>query len=156
MRNGQSECVDDYDVRIIVAGSRGYNDRRYFFEYMDGFHEDMVELYPGKKILYISGGAPTGADALMIVWCESRGHAYVVVNADWKNLEAPGAVIKINKRGAPYNAKAGMDRNEEMAKIATDIIVWWDLVSVGTRNMVKLGEKYKLIHTTVCIDITKE
>lgn len=123
---------------------------------MDEFHEDMKELYAGKKILYISGGALSGADALLIDWCEERGHPYVIVEADWDDLNVPNVRIKYNKRGDLYNANAGHARNEEMAKIATDLIVFWDMVSRGTKNMLQLAKRYQLETTVVSIDITRK
>ena len=123
---------------------------------MDEDHAALVEEHPGEKILYISGAASTGADALAIEWCELRGHPYLAMPAAWDDLDAPGAVIKTNKRGKQYNCKAGFTRNEDMAKIATDLIVWWNLVSPGTKGMYKLGKDYKLVLSCVAIDTHEE
>ena len=43
-----------------------------------------------------------------------------------------------------YGKRAGMIRNEEMARQATDCIVFWDRKSKGTANMIELAEKYNL------------
>lgn len=123
---------------------------------MDSSHADLVEARPGEKILYISGAAKTGADALIIEWCEVRGHPYLPMPAEWDNLDAPGAVIRINSRGKKYNVKAGFTRNEDMAKIATDLLVFWDLRSTGTGDMYKLGKKYGLELSCVAIDTNEE
>lgn len=123
---------------------------------MDDYHADMLELHPADEILYISGGAKSGADAMVIEWCEDRGHPYVVVEALWDDLTTPGARAAFNRFGGAYNTRAGYDRNEEMAKIATDLIVFWDLVSRGTRDMFRLGKEYKLETNVVAIDIVRE
>ncbi len=41
-----------------------------------------------------------------------------IFEAKWDDLNAEGCVVKINGWGKSYNARAGFDRNEEMAKIA--------------------------------------
>ncbi len=162
MRNVRSDCAGasrdyrDYGIRKIIAGTRGYSDREYFFEYMDAEHAELKREAPGESILYISGAAKTGADALAIEWCELRGHPYLAMPADWDDITVEGAVVKINKRGKQYNARAGMTRNEDMAKIATDLIVWWDLKSKGTKEMYRLGKQYKLIRSCVAIDTDEE
>lgn len=123
---------------------------------MDSDHIALVELHPGEKILYISGAAKTGADALVIEWCEVRGHPYLPMPADWDDIEAEGAVIKTNSRGKQYNARAGFTRNENMAKIATDLLVFWDMKSRGTRDMYNLGKKYNLVKSCVAIDTNED
>ena len=53
----------------------------------------------------------------------------------WKEIEAPGAIVKTNAYGK-YNAKAGIDRNEQMGDYAEALIAVWDGYSRGTKHMI--------------------
>ena len=44
--------------------------------------------------------------------------------AKWDDLEAPGAVIRVNSWGKKYNAKAGIDRNAEMIEEADAVALF--------------------------------
>lgn len=65
----------------------------------------------------VSGGA-RGADKLGEKFAKHNKIPVTVFEADWDNLDDPGALIKYNKFGKPYNAKAGFMRNAEMAQYA--------------------------------------
>ena len=43
-----------------------------------------------------------------------------------------------------YGKKAGYMRNEEMAKVADALVVFWDGKSKGTKHMIDIGKKFKL------------
>lgn len=140
-----------FEVREIVAGSRGYDDYPFFSKAMF----DHITRFGDKKIAFISGGAPTGADALIIRWCEEHSYPYYVENADWDNIDAPGAVVRY-KQGKPYNVLAGYWRNSEMAKLATDLVTFYDGVSKGTRHMVDAASKRGIVPETILINIIQK
>jgi hypothetical protein len=110
----QSLDFKDYVNLIVVFGSRGYNDRRQF-------HNFMVEYIKrfDKPILFISGAASTGADALIIQWCKKFNYPCKEMPADWDGL----------------GKRAGFVRNSEMAKLATHAVSFYDGVSPGTAHM---------------------
>lgn len=140
-----------FEVREIVAGSRGYDDYPFFSKAII----DHIKRFGDKKHAFISGGAPTGADALIIRWCEEHNYPYYVENADWDNIEAEGAIVRM-KNGKPYNVLAGYWRNSEMAKLATDLVTFYDGVSKGTRHMVEAAIKRGIKPEVILIDIIKK
>jgi len=127
------------DIRIIIAGSRNFSDSNLLFEKMGIFTRNLPMFDIG-----VVCGEASGADSLGKQWAESNGIPVASFLADWSNLEAPGAVIRTSHTGKRYNARAGHDRNEEMAKFGTHLVVFWDGSSPGTKNMIALGERYSL------------
>lgn len=119
----QSLNPKDYTVRVIVAGSRGYNNRHEFHEALCAY----VERYDA-PILFISGKAPSGADDLIIRWCAKFKYPCLEVPADWDT----------------YPRAAGYMRNAEMAKLATHVFAFYDGESRGTGHMIELAIKEKL------------
>lgn len=128
----QSLKLKDYTVRIIVAGSRGYNDR-------NTFHEYIVEYLNRFDIpvLFISGAALSGADRLIIQWCEKYKYPCKQYPANWdKNGKA-----------------AGFIRNEEMSEIATHLLCFYNGISPGSKNMIALANDKKLTSTVIAITV---
>lgn len=119
----QSTDLHNYKHRIIVAGSRGWDDRMVF-------HELMVEYTNrfDEPILFISGAAPSGADRLIIQWCKKFKYPCLEMPADWDNLGRP----------------AGFIRNTEMAKVASHLVAFYNGSSPGTKHMISQGVEYKL------------
>lgn len=138
---------EDYEIRIIVAGSRGYRDRRQFHEVLTDYIKPFDQPF-----LFISGKASSGADDLIIRWCQKFHYPCKEMPADWENLETPHAVIKTRPDGKLYNAHAGHERNLAMARLATHLLVFFDGKSPGTRNMLALAKQYKLVTTTILIE----
>jgi len=124
----------DYDMKIIVAGTRDYNDYITFCGYIDR----LVERNKDKKILFISGAASTGADRLIINYCKERNLPCKEYPADWDNL----------------GKGAGYARNVEMSKVATHLIAFWDGKSKGTSHMIDLIIKRRTQYYVVDINKT--
>lgn len=119
--------------KLVIAGGRD------FIGTEDDFHhiDDLCDYY---EITEIVSGKAKGAD-LFGEECANRLNIPVKpFPADWDNLEAPGAIIRYTKYGKPYNAKAGTDRNEQMA-IYTDYVHLFPGGS-GTKSMHDLAIKY--------------
>lgn len=118
-------------MKVIIAGSRSIVD----FETI----KKAVDLCPFSITEVVSGGAK-GVDLLGEKYAEGEKIPIKVFKPSWSNLETPGAIIKTNAYGK-YNAKAGIDRNEQMGDYADALIAVWDGYSKGTKHMVKYMEK---------------
>lgn len=126
----------DYSVRLIVAGSRNYDDYINFSKGMSEF----IKTFGNKSIIYITGKARTGADALIIRWCIEHNYPWIEFPANWDAL----------------GKSAGYVRNVEMAAVATDLIVWYDGISRGTKHMVDTANRKGLSVTTMLINVVKK
>jgi hypothetical protein len=130
------EELNLFDLRVIVAGSRRYRDYRFFTETM----EDWERRHgAGKKIVYLSGMATSGADEMVVRWCKETGRAWAEFPALWEDLSAPDAVVKDRNNydgtTTPYNALAGFTRNVVMSAYATDMVGFHDGLTPGTGHM---------------------
>ena len=122
-------------MKVIIAGSRSIND----FDIV----QKAISLCPFSISEVVSGGA-NGVDLLGEEYGRKENIPIKVFKPSWGNLDVPGAIVKTNKYGE-YNAKAGIDRNEQMGNYADGLIAVWDGVSKGTDHMInymkKLGKK---------------
>ncbi len=123
----QSLDPRDYKVVVCVAGTRWFNDKRYFHEKIMEFLETQTE-----PVLFISGAAASGADNLIIRWCRYYGYPCKQVPADWENQGGK----------ANFNWKIqGFVRNDRMADMITHLIAFFDGSSPGTTHMLGACEK---------------
>jgi len=133
-------------MKLIIAGGREFND-------YDLLKEEVMKFIlendgqPG-QIAIISGKA-SGADTLGERFAHEWDFPVVEMLADWDNLDCPQVWIKYNKQGKPYNSAAGTLRSEEMAKIASHCIVFWDGKSSGSKNMIDNAKKHNLIYKVI-------
>lgn len=127
--------LDEYPVRLIIAGGRDFNDYGIAYPRLDF----MLENIPKSDIIIVEGGA-LGADRVGRNYAIDRGLAFKTFDADWDNIDVIGAVVRVNRKGKKYNAKAGHDRNQEMAEAATHLIAFWDGKSTGTKDMITRAE----------------
>jgi hypothetical protein len=118
----RSESPHDYTVRCIVAGTRHYNNMREFHEGVCSF---LHELHA--PVLFISGAARSGADDLIIRWCQRFGYPCLQMPADWSE-----------GRGA------GFARNTSMAAVATHLLAFHDGHSPGTQHMIEQAVSKRL------------
>ena len=127
-------------MKTIVAGCR-------WIENYDIVCEAIEDS--GFEITEVVSGAANGVDTLGENWANAHDIPIKCFPANWKNLKAPRAIIRTNRYGK-YNARAGIDRNEEMAQYADALVAIWDGKSRGTSNMIELAHKYGLqVH--VCL-----
>lgn len=82
----------------------------------------------GEPVEVISGCAK-GADKLGEKFAKRFDLSLIRMPADWKR----------------YGKAAGMIRNKAMAEDATHVILFWDGISSGTRNMAELAKKMNLV-----------
>lgn len=97
---------------MIVAGSRSFNDYRKLTEVLDEFHSK-------HKITEIVSGCATGADRLGEWWADSRSVSLKLFPANWEK----------------FGKRAGFIRNEEMAEYADCLVLFWDGISRGSKDM---------------------
>ena len=122
----------EYPHRILIAGTRSYDDVDHFNKTM----QEIIEPFKDKsKIAFASGGASSGADKLIIDWCKANDYPYCVFKANWEDISSKTAIIKTNAAGVKYNTMAGFDRNEEMAAHVNHGFLFWDKKSPGTKDM---------------------
>ena len=112
------------EVRIIVAGSRGFDDYDLLRDTLDNY---ITETLEGLRIEIVSGGA-RGADALGERYAKERDNKLRVFPANWKE----------------HGKSAGYIRNKQMAEYADELIVFWDGVSRGSLGMIRDAEKLGL------------
>ena len=121
---------DDHYL-IMICGSRSINNSDYVEKILKRALLDRKELVEGKEILIVEGGA-SGVDRNAKQVAEKLNFPWLEIPAEWNNLNVPGALIRNNKYGKPYNAKAGFIRNEVMVKISDLVIILHDGKSKGT------------------------
>jgi hypothetical protein len=106
-------------IRIIIAGSRSFNDYKFLKEKVDG----IISSIPRKEVVVrgieiVSGGA-RGADSLGEKYARERGYWIRQFPAKW----------------SLFGRSAGYKRNLEMGKYANSLILFWLDNSKGSRNM---------------------
>lgn len=117
-------------TRIIIAGSRQFNDYHKMLTELDNLGIHLINLIDPIEI--VSGHA-YGADTLGERFAKAYHYPLKIFHADWDN----------------YGRAAGPIRNEQMAKYAAEadkgVLIAFPLgESRGTRNMIKLAKQYGL------------
>lgn len=107
--------------KVIIAGGREFNDYDLLKTKCDSILSNLED------VIIISGDC-RGTDKLGEKYAKERGYKCEKYPANWNE----------------YGKVAGYIRNEEMAKIATHLIAFWDNKSPGTKSMINLGTKYNL------------
>jgi ribonuclease HI len=104
-------------TRVIVAGSRTFNDAALLAHKLDGI------LARCQEVVVVSGGA-RGADQLGEQYAQERGLGCIRMAADWEL----------------YGKSAGYRRNEQMLEIATHVVLFHVRDSPGTAHMRAIAE----------------
>lgn len=113
-------------LRLIVAGSRGFRD----YDLLRSAIDNIAKQY--NDIIIIEGEAK-GADLLGKRYAKEHGHTFIPMPAEWLDDEGN------------LDRAAGHRRNENMARIANAAIIFWDGLSPGSKSMIQLAKKYKLL-----------
>lgn len=101
-------------MKVIIAGDRDISEQN--FKLID------AAISASKfKITAVVSGTAKGGDKLGEKWASVNGVRVTKFPAKWKELDAPGALVKEGEYGK-YNARAGFDRNQEMADYADALI----------------------------------
>ena len=106
--------------RVIIAGSRSFDDIELMVEKMD-------YLLENKDDVEVVCGCARGADELGYRYAILRGYNIKEFPADWNR----------------YGKSAGYIRNSEMAKYADAAVVFWDGQSKGSKHMIDLMKSEK-------------
>ena len=110
-----------YPIRVIVAGSRQIEDRKFIYGYMDKLFSNVNK----DSITIVSGGA-TGPDTIGAEWGRDNGCDIEIFNAKWDYYP---------------NKSAGFIRNGQMAWYSTHLVCFWDGSSKGSKHMIDLATK---------------
>lgn len=123
------------ELRIIIAGSRNFNDFTLLEKSVEKIRQDIIaEKSKSISRVCIVSGTARGADRLGELYAQKAGLHTYKFPADWDNL----------------GKRAGYVRNEEMAKFAIKdgnygiLISFWDGESKGTKHMIDLAQKHGL------------
>lgn len=122
-------------MKTIIAGTRTLDD-------INLIKEAVRES--GFTITKVIHGGARGIDNQALNWAMINDIEEEVFLPKWNDLSNSDAIIKVNKFGYKYDAKAGIRRNQEMAKNAEALIAIWDGVSKGTYNMIQEAKKNNL------------
>lgn len=125
-------------MKIIIAGSRTFNDYDSLVEFCDKKINGM------KNVEIVSGGAK-GADALGERYAAERGYELTKFEADWTNIEGKESSEIGEKNGYKYWKMAGLVRNGEMARYADGLLLFWSgNPRSGSANMLKQAKQNNL------------
>lgn len=123
-------------MKVIIAGPRNVDDLELV--------EKAVEK-SGFKITTIYQGGANGIDRNAKEYALKYGKKHKEFPAKWNDIDAEGAIIKVNKWGKEYNVRAGFDRNEEMASKADALIALQPHGETsGTQDMIKRATEHGL------------
>jgi hypothetical protein len=128
-------------MRVIIAGSRGFND----YDILKNYCDKILQLRVGIQI--VSGGAK-GADSLGERYAIERGYDIKPFLPNWDLYGKRAGYIR-NEEMAKY-ASGYADRDQKLDYILDDkvpsggLIAFWDHKSRGTKHMIDLAYKYNL------------
>ena len=108
--------------KVLVCGSRYYEDREKVYHVLDAFHAKI-----GPDMLVINGGAP-GADTFAREWAVDRKVDHLTLYAKW----------------SVFHKSAGPIRNRRMARKKPRLVVAFHpnlAESRGTADMIGVAEK---------------
>lgn len=114
------EDLSRFEIRIIVAGSRSFNDYPLFCRIL-GRYLKLIKAKRGHFVI-ISGKASKGADAMAIEFAKEHDLDWAEFPADWDQ----------------FQKRAGFIRNAQMREHCTHLLAFWDFISPGTANMIDL------------------
>jgi len=129
-------------MKLIIAGTRTLTEYNWIRKAV-AYAGTCTPPLNVKDITEVIHGAAKGIDTTAGIWA---GHNNIPVKefpAEWNNLKAKGAIVKTGKYGK-YNAKAGFDRNEKMAKYGDALLAIIKDDSPGTKHMIETARQHDL------------
>ncbi|ARM70576.1 GTP binding protein [Shewanella phage SppYZU05] len=123
------------EFRVIIAGSRGF-DAEKDFQFMCGWLDHLLrnKVADGYQIIIICGKARGGDDA-GDRYAKLRGYTVEYYEPQWEIVTPDGKRIT--------NRRAGMERNENMGRVANAAAVIWDGTSRGSQHMMQFMQRLK-------------
>jgi hypothetical protein len=139
-------------VILCIAGSRSLSGERGVIHVRKAVAEALEEW--GLTVADITegvSGMARGADKIGYERFKAHGIPIKEFPADWENVTAPGAKIRVNENGREFNSKAGLWRNEEMAKYLAAgggrcVIVYNREVTFGSKHMKNACARLRVPH----------
>lgn len=119
------------EFRVIIAGGRDFAVNPAEREDNTLLYSTMDKLLRNKRRshrIVIICGMVKGADLAGARYAKDRDYHIRYFPAEWER----------------YGKKAGVLRNEEMAKNADALVAFWDGQSPGTKNMIETAQRYGL------------
>ena len=121
-------------LKVIIAGSRDFNDYELLRERMDYFITGL-NGWDGMDNMEIVSGTARGADTLGELYASHNQIPVARFPADWRK----------------YGKSAGYKRNAQMAEYADVLVAFWDGESRGTKHMIDLAYEDGLsVHVIPC------
>lgn len=106
---------------------------------------EKMSMFDPAKFTEIVSGKAKGADLFGEIWAEENNIPVKQFPADWDDIkDKPGYQIGTTKDGRKYWKVAGHYRNEKMCQYANSLIVFWDGISTGTKDVIKRGYTHGL------------
>ena len=128
VKDFENKPVNDKEFRVVVAGSRNFNDYEKLSPELDKF------LVGKKKVTIISGTA-NGADKMGERYAKEHGIKIEQFPAEW----------------GIYHKGAGPIRNLQMVKAADAVVAFWDNQSSGTRNIIDCARQENIPYKVISI-----
>ena len=113
VKDTDNKPSDDKEFRVVVAGSRNFDD-------YDKLSAELDKFLAGKKNVVIVSGTARGADRMGEQYAAEHGYKIDQFPAEW----------------GKYHQGAGPIRNLQMVKTADAVVAFWDNQSSGTRNII--------------------
>jgi predicted Rossmann fold nucleotide-binding protein DprA/Smf involved in DNA uptake len=124
-------------MKVIIAGGRDYAD-------YERLKKVCTRLLMGSGVKEIVSGGAEGADKLGESFAIESAIQITVFPAEWDNVVGKFTHEIGDKNGRKYWKLAGIERNKKMAAYADALIVFWNMKSKGTKNMIDVAREYKL------------
>ena len=119
---------DNKNFRVVVAGSRNFNDYNLLSSELDKF-------LAGKKNVTIISGTARGADRMGEQYAAEHGYKIDQFPAEWSK----------------YHQGAGPIRNLEMVKTADAVVAFWDNQSTGTKNIIDCAKQENIPYKVISV-----
>lgn len=119
---------------VLVCGGRKYCNFWLIWRTLDDLHgrKTITKMVHGK-----GGNTDMSADA----WAKARKVEVQPYPANWADISRPDAVIRTRKDGSKYDAKQGVNRNQEMLdKEKVELVVAFP-GGTGTLDMMNRARK---------------
>jgi len=139
-------------MRLVISGGRNFNNydllKKSTHKLFYKLTTETGYIKNWKDDVEIVWGTALGADTLAKKFADEYKLKHKPFPAKWDDINTPGAIVKYNKYGKSYNAKAGYDRNLQMALYAKEdsgvLLAFHDGKSRGTGNMIQIAKKHDL------------
>ncbi len=128
IKDSDSKPVENREFRVVVAGSRNFEDYERLSVELDKFLE-------GKKNVTILSGTARGADRMGERYAAEHGLKLEPFPAEW----------------GIYHKGAGPIRNMQMVQSADAVVAFWDNESSGTRNIIDCARQENIPYKVISI-----